>query len=150
MESLKDLIFAGPGWMVVSIVLFGLEFLAPGIYFMWVGFAALLVSGVVFIFPELSWQVQSLMFSALAVGSVLIGRKYLMEKEKPSDDSTLNRRGQQYVGRTCEVVEAFKNGKGRVKIEDTIWSAVGPNTVPKGASVKVVSVDGTRLRVELA
>jgi len=149
METIKDLIFDATGWMVVAIILIGLEFLIPGIYFMWVGGAALVVSGIVFFLPGLGWEMQLLIFSALAVVSVLIGRKYLMEKEVPSDDSTLNRRSQQYVGKTCEVVQAFKNGKGRVKVEDTVWIAVGPDTVPKGANVKVVSVDGTKLKVEL-
>ncbi|MEE8296172.1 MAG: NfeD family protein, partial [Sphingomonadales bacterium] len=71
------------------------------------------------------------------------------EKEVPSEDNTLNRRGQQYVGKICEVVVPFKNGKGKIKIEDTLWTAIGPNKLDKGESVRVVGLDGTRIKVEV-
>jgi len=148
LEFIKDFVFDASGWMIIAIILIGLEFLAPGIYFMWVGFAALVVSGITFIFPGLSWEMQLLSFSVLAVVSVLVGKKYLMEKEVQSDDETLNRRGSQYVGKNCEVVVAFKNGKGKIKVEDTLWSAVGPRDYPEGKNVKIIGMDGTRLKVE--
>jgi len=150
LDVIKDFVFDASGWMIIAIVLIGLEFLAPGIYFMWVGFAALVVSGITFIFPDLGWQAQILAFSGLAVLSVLLGKKYLMEKEVQSDDETLNRRGSQYVGKNCEVVVAFKNGKGKVKVEDTLWSATGPKDYAVGKNVKIVGMDGTRLKVETA
>lgn len=148
MDIIKDFLFDGTGWMIIAIVLIGLEFLAPGIYFMWVGFAALLVSGMTYIFPELAWEIQTLAFAGLAVISVLVGRKYLMEKKVTSEDNTLNKRGQQYVGKICEVVVPFKNGKGKIKIEDTLWTAIGPDKLEKGESVKVVGLDGTKIKVE--
>lgn len=148
MQPILDFIFNGTGWMIIAVVLIGLEFLAPGINFMWVGFAALVVSGFTYLFPEISWVIQALMFSGLAVVSVLVGKKYLMEKEMKSDDNTLNRRGSQYVGRMCEVAVAFTNGKGKVKIEDTLWSAIGPKDFKEGARVKVVAMEGTRVKVE--
>jgi membrane protein implicated in regulation of membrane protease activity len=148
MEAISDFLFDGTGWLIIAIILIGLEFLAPGIYFMWVGFAALVVSGVTFIFPDISWVIQILIFSGLAVVSVLVGRKYIMEKEQSSDDTTLNRRGAQYVGKKCEVVVAFKNGKGKIKVEDTLWTATGDKDFKMGASVKIVSQDGTRFVVE--
>ncbi len=150
MQTILDFIFNGTGWMIIAVILIGLEFLAPGIYFMWVGFAALVVSGVTYLFPEIFWVIQALMFSALSVVSVLIGKKYLMEKDMQSDDTTLNRRGSQYVGRVCEVAVAFTNGKGKVKIEDTLWSAIGPKDFKLGAKVKVVALEGTRVKVDSA
>ena len=150
LDFLMDYLFNGTGWMVVAIALIALEFMAPGVYFMWVGFAALVVSIVTFIFPGLGWEIQVVAFSVLAVASVLVGKKYLMEKEVHSDDTTLNKRGTQYIGKTCEVVVAFKNGKGKIKVEDTLWSAIGPVTLDKGASVKIIAMEGTRFKVEAA
>jgi len=150
MDAIKEFIFNGTGWMIIAVILIGLEFLAPGIYFMWVGFAALVVSGVTYLFPELSWVIQTLMFSGLAVVFVLVGRKYIMEKENKSEDPTLNRRGSQYVGKTCEVAVDFKNGKGKIKIEDTLWTATGAKDFKVGSSVKIVAQDGTKFEVEAA
>lgn len=149
MESIKDFLFDSSGWLIVSIVLFALEFLAPGIAFMWLGFAGVMLAGVVYFFPDISWQVQLFSFSVLGVALVFVGKKYLMEKEVISDDTTLNRRGLQYIGRVCEVVVPFKNGKGKIKVEDTLWTATGPSTLAKGKSVKIIDVDGTRFKVEV-
>ncbi|MEE8294371.1 MAG: hypothetical protein V3R64_01530, partial [Sphingomonadales bacterium] len=63
MDAIIDFLFNGTGWLIIAIVLIGLEFLAPGIYFMWVGFAALVLSGVTFIFPEIAWLFQVFAFS---------------------------------------------------------------------------------------
>jgi len=150
MEFLNEYLFNGTGWLILAMILIGLEFMAPGIYFMWVGFGAVVVSLVTYVLPDLAPQWQVLIFAVMGVVSVLIGRKYLMEKESPSDDSTLNRRGSQYVGKVCEVAVDFKNGKGKVKVEDTLWSAMGPKDYKAGASVKIVSQDGTRFNVEAA
>lgn len=148
MDVITDFLFAASGWMIIAIILIGFEFMVPGIYFMWVGFAALLLSGITFFFPNISLAFQLLLFSVFAVAMVYAGKKYLMEKTDPSDDSTLNLRGRQYIGRTYEVAVAFKNGKGKIKVEDTLWTAIGPKSLAVGESVKVVDIDGTRLMVE--
>lgn len=148
MDVITDFLFAASGWMIIAIILIGFEFMVPGIYFMWVGFAALLLSGITFFFPDISLAFQLLLFSVFAVAMVYAGKKYLMEKTDPSDDSTLNLRGRQYIGRTYEVAVAFKNGKGKIKVEDTLWTAIGPKSLAVGESVKVVDIDGTRLMVE--
>lgn len=148
MDVITDFLSTASGWMILAIILIGFEFMVPGIYFMWVGFAALLLSGITFFIPGISLAFQLLLFSVFAVGMVYAGKKYLMEKTDPSDDSTLNLRGRQYIGRTYEVAVAFKNGKGKIKVEDTLWTAIGPNSLAVGEAVKVVDIDGTRLMVE--
>lgn len=148
MDIITDFLSTASGWMILAIILIGFEFMVPGIYFMWVGFAALLLSGITFFIPGISLAFQLLLFSVFAVGMVYAGKKYLMEKTDPSDDSTLNLRGRQYIGRTYEVAVAFKNGKGKIKVEDTLWTAIGPKSLAVGESVKVVDIDGTRLMVE--
>ena len=150
METIIEYFYNATGWLVLSVILIGLEFLVPGVHFMWVGFAALVLSGITFFAPDLAWTWQTLIFVALGVVSVLIGRKYWMEKEVSTEDATLNKRGSQYVGRTCEVEVAFKNGKGKIRVEDTLWTATGPSDFAKGASVKIVGQDGTRFKVEPA
>ena len=66
-----------------------------------------------------------------------------------SDRPDLNVRGQQYVGRSVVVEQAIENGRGRVRVGDTLWSAEGPDT-PAGTSVTVTGTRGTVLVVKPA
>jgi membrane protein implicated in regulation of membrane protease activity len=52
-----------------------------------------------------------------------------------------------YVGKHYVLDEPLRNGRGRVRIDDTYWIIEGPDQ-PKGAMVTVVEVVDTRLRVE--
>ena len=55
-------------------------------------------------------------------------------------------RGQQYVGRSVVVEQAIENGRGRVRVGDTLWSAEGPDA-PAGTRVTVTGRKGTVLVV---
>ncbi len=50
------------------------------------------------------------------------------------------------VGAHGTVCEAFVNGRGKVRIGDTVWLADGPD-LAEGAPVVVAGVRGTRLDV---
>jgi len=52
-----------------------------------------------------------------------------------------------YNGQTVTVVEAIAGGEGRVKVGDSVWSAVGADA-EVGARVRVIASEGTVLRVE--
>ena len=54
-----------------------------------------------------------------------------------------------YVGRSYVLDEAIVNGRGKVRIDDTLWVVTGSDR-GKGEWVKVTGVDGTRLVVEPA
>jgi membrane protein implicated in regulation of membrane protease activity len=53
------------------------------------------------------------------------------------------------VGRSLVVEQAIENGRGKVRVGDTLWSAEGPDT-PAGASVTVTGTKGTVLVVRPA
>jgi membrane protein implicated in regulation of membrane protease activity len=61
----------------------------------------------------------------------------------------LNVRGAYYIGRVVVVEDPIVNGRGRVRVGDTLWSAAGPD-MAAGARAKVTRVDGTVLVVEPA
>jgi membrane protein implicated in regulation of membrane protease activity len=96
---------------------------------------------------DVTWQWQFVLFALLSLVAVVIARKFFRSDAEQSDRPLLNLRAQQHVGKSFEVVEAIKNGRGKVKIGDTHWLVEGPNTA-KGASVKVMAVDGPTLTVE--
>ena len=133
-------------WWVLALILLALEVAAPGTFFLWLAIAAGVVGVIVLILPDLYWQVQVLLFAVLGVAAVGAWRLYAKRLPQSSDDPTLNRRGEQYVGQVFHLTEAIVDGRGRMKVADTIWRVAGPD-LPAGAKVRVVGVEGTVLRV---
>lgn len=140
-------------WLAFGMGLMLVEVLVPGVLFLWLGAAAILTGLILLAVPEMSWQVQLVVFAALSVVSVFVGRRYVYSNPKPTDHPTLNRRGDNFVGQHYTLDGATKGGQGRVKIGDTVWAAaVRPHgtDLEAGTQVVVVSVDGATLVVEAA
>lgn len=136
-------------WVVLGLVLLFLELLAPGIFLLWIGFAALVTSLISFTglnFIE-SWQAQLLLFLVLSVIFVLIGRKYFNPHNQTSDEPLLNRRAEQLIGLRSTLEEPIINGNGRTRFDDTLWRISGPD-LPVGSTVVVVEYLDGLLRVE--
>lgn len=137
-------------WMIAAAALFIGELLAPGIFLMWLGLAALIVGAIAFVAPDMSVPWQLTLFSATSVVCLLIGRQvWGSYRNPPSDKPNLNERGQQHVGQIFELLEAIRDGRGRVAVGDSIWLVKGPE-MPAGTRVRVTGTDGTMLVVERA
>jgi membrane protein implicated in regulation of membrane protease activity len=146
MGLLTDL---GPwAWFVLGGLLLLAEIAAPGAFLLWLGIAAL-VTGVLAYVIDLTWQMEVLIFAALAVIAVLVGRRVAPAPGKASDRPFLNRRAEGFIGRVFVLDEPILAGVGRVRIDDSVWRIEGPDTAA-GQAVKVVAVDGATLRVERA
>lgn len=136
-------------WMILGLALAMIEVLVPGTLFLWLGIAAGLTGLLLLAFPDAGWEIQLIAFGVLSVANVAGWRLYLARRPLRSDDSTLNRRGEQYVGRVFTLVEPIADGRGTVKVGDSLWRADGPD-LPAGTRVKVTGVAGTVLKVEKA
>jgi membrane protein implicated in regulation of membrane protease activity len=147
MEFLENLNFWG--WWILALALFVIELLAPGVFFLWLGLAAVVVGFIALLLPDLGWQVDFVIFAVLGVASAILGRKFWKPKAGESPDPTLNVRGSQYVGQTYLLETAIENGHGRMTVADGSWLVTGPD-LPRGAKVRVTGVEGARLRVEAA
>ena len=134
-------------WLILGVLLIVLEIFAPGVVFLWVGVAAIVTGGIAGAFPDLAVQWQVILFAALAVVSVLSGRKWLKIHPVETDHPTLNRRGEQYIGRHFTLTDAITSGFGKIKVDDSIWKVSGED-MAEGTSVEVTDVDGTVLKVE--
>ena len=135
-------------WLILGLVLLGIEILVFGAIFLWMGIAALAVGILVLLIPTLLWMPQILIWSILAVVGAFGWQTY--RKNHPSKDkpSTMNRRGEQYVGRHFTLNKDIVNGAGELHVDDTRWKIVSYKDLPAGMKVKVVAVEGTSLRVE--
>ncbi|ESX23812.1 NfeD family protein [Mesorhizobium sp. C416B] len=140
----------GPwNWMVLGFVLLVMEVIAPGIFMLWIGIAALVIGVISLLIWDASfwaWEVQVLAFLALSLVSAFVGKKLVGGRNVPSDQPLLNRRGAQLVGRMATLAEPIKDGRGRIKLGDTLWRVSGPD-LPAGTQVRVVSSADTDLEL---
>jgi membrane protein implicated in regulation of membrane protease activity len=146
MESIYTL--GAWNWMILAAVLFALEVLSPGIFLMWFGMAAAVTGAIAFGF-DVSWQWQLVWFSLLSLAAVLFAWNYLRRNPLQSDRPLLNERAVQHVGQCYNLVDPIVNGRGSVKIGDSIWRVEGPE-LPIGTRVRVLAADGTLLKVTAA
>ena len=136
-------------WWVLGVVLLILEVFAPGAFFLWLALAAGIVGLVVMMIPAMAWEAQLLLFALLSVASFLLGRLWLRRHPIETDLPTLNRRGEQYVGRVFTLEEPVVNGNGKIRVDDTTWKIRGDDCV-SGTRVRVTGVDGTVLLIDQA
>lgn len=136
-------------WLVLAVVLVVLEIFSPGVFFLWLGIAAGIVGALLGWFPEFSWQLQLLAFGSLSLLSVGVVRVYLRRHPIESDQPTLNRRGEQYVGRVFTLEVPIVNGQGKIKVDDSTWKIHGEDCAV-GTRVRVEGADGVVLLVEKA
>lgn len=139
----------GWAWIAAGLLLIGLEMLAPGVFLIWLGLAALL-TGTVVGFAALSWQAAWLVFAGFALASVGLGWWITRRKgEEPEDAAHLNDRARGLKGRVFRLEATLVNGEGRVRVGDSSWRVKGPELLA-GTEVRVVRVDGATLVVEKA
>lgn len=137
-------------WWIAAAVLMILEVFAPGAIFIWLGAAAAVVGLMVLIAPEISWQIQFLTWAVLSVATAVGWRFYLHHSPTETQDPTLNRRGQQYVGRHFTLEEPVVNGLGKIRVDDSTWKIEAPADLPAGTKVLVTAAEGVVLKVEEA
>jgi len=133
-------------WLGAGAVLLMLEMLAPGVFLLWLGLAAGLV-GLLSVFVRLDAGLQLTLFAVLSLALGLFARLVLRYGVSVTDRGTLNKPGNRFTGQVVEVAEPIVNGRGKVKIGDTLWNAAGPD-VAAGGRVRVTGAKGVVLVVE--
>ncbi len=141
----------GPwNWWILGFVLLAAELAAPGVFLIWIGLAALVMgTASLFLWEQAlwSWQIQLLLFAGLSVIITLIGRRFYGSDDAKTDQPLLNRRGESLVGRTATLAEPIREGRGRIRLDDTWWPVSGPD-LPAGMRVRVAHWSGSELIVE--
>lgn len=136
-------------WMLVGLALMFAELATPGgFYLLFFGIAAVIVGGLASVDIAGSLPVQLLLFSGVAVASLLLFRNRLLQMfqadpQRPPVD--------QLVGEIGTATETLAPGDvGRVELRGTTWSARnrGGAVLTVGQRVRVVGVDGLLLFVD--
>jgi len=140
--------FFGPWtWFIIGVVLLLFELVAAGVFFIWLG-AAAIVTGLIDLIVPMVWQMELAVFAGLAVVFVVIGRPIVMKRiNLETDQPNLNKRNQNFIGQRYQLDEPVTGGRGTLKINDTLWRIRGKDS-PQGTWVKITAVDGMELVVE--
>lgn len=135
-------------WWVMALVLIAAEMIAPGFFLLWIGFAAAVMGVITWLAPPFGALLQAVIFAVLALAScVVYWRWFRHAGDRVDPDNThLNRRGAQLIGKRYVLDTAIQNGRGKARVGDSYWIVEGPD-LPAGTEVEVVAVDGASLRV---
>ena len=124
-----------------------IEIAVPAMVCIWLAAAALGVAAISWRYPGLAWEHQALIFAALAIASVALGRTAFSHTRASASGRHLNRRGESYIGRMFTLDGAIIDGRGRLRVDDTVWLVAGPD-LPAGTRVRVTGAENTLLRIE--
>src|SRR5215467_9862439 len=98
-------------WFIAGGLLLVLEVLAPGVFMLWLGLAALLV-GAISMFVDWDWQAQFVAFAVFSVAAVPLWRRLAARSGAVTDQPFLNRRADALVGRIFTLEKPIVNGSG--------------------------------------
>jgi membrane protein implicated in regulation of membrane protease activity len=132
-------------WVLAGIALLGAELLLPGVWFLWLGIAAIGTGlALLVVAPGFGWSVA--LFLALLGACILVS---LRLKPRGGPAQRVNAPEAGLAGRHAVVLEAEAGGL-RVRLGDSDWPARLPRGVAMpgpGSVVRVEAVDGTLLVV---
>lgn len=134
-------------WFSAALLLLLLEILIPGAFLMWIGFGAVGVGVFLFVFPQaaLAWQLVALAVSVTL--GVLLGLAW-QKKNRQSTSHGLNQGLETYIGRTAIVSQSFSHGQGRVRLDDSFFTAYSGEDIIVGQQVVVTAVTDNGLYVQ--
>ncbi|MCF6293318.1 MAG: NfeD family protein [Robiginitomaculum sp.] len=139
-------------WIAFAGILLVLELLTGFTTFLlWPAAAAFLV-GLLNLFGFMGWQADFTVFAILTAILIWVGQVYIRPRMKGGDKQHLNDRSARMVGQVGEVTVDFRNGRGRVNLDDTRWGAVSvdDSDLTKGSKIIVERIDGVTVIVRSA
>jgi membrane protein implicated in regulation of membrane protease activity len=134
-------------WWILAGVMLLVEVMAPSFLFLWLALAAAVVGFVMLLVPDLGWQYQVILFSGPSVISIALFRRYQRDNPARSEQPALNRRGEQYIGRTFTLQSPIVNRVGNLRVDDTTWRITGDD-LQAGTQVVITGVDRVVLQVK--
>jgi membrane protein implicated in regulation of membrane protease activity len=147
MDWLTQLELDAQWWWLILAVLLGIgEIALPGVFLIWIAAAAAL-TGIVTALTGIPAVPQLLICAAASLLSAWFGRRWYLDNPVQSADPLLNDRAARLVGRTVIVAAPIIHGRGRVKVDDSVWPATGPD-LPEGAVAQVTGCSDGVLVVE--
>jgi membrane protein implicated in regulation of membrane protease activity len=133
-------------WTIGGVLLLIAEIIAPGVFLVWIGIAAI-VTGIFALLFGIGVAGQLGLFALYAVLAVMAGRRFYAVKGIEHSGPGLNNPSARLIGRRVVVVQPVDEDSGRVRVGDSEWSARGGPADP-GDKVRITGVEGNCLIVE--
>ncbi len=141
----------GPwSWWILAAILLAAELVAPGVFLIWIGAAALVIGAISLALWDTaiwSWHVQLLLFAVLSIAFAILGRRYYGRNQAKTDEPFLNQREASLIGRTATLQDPITESRGRIRLDDTWWPVQGDD-LPAGTRVRIASAHGRTLVVK--
>jgi membrane protein implicated in regulation of membrane protease activity len=137
-------------WAGLAAAILAVEVVTGSGWLLWASASAAVTAAVVGL-ADVTVPTALLIFALLTIASTLLARRYL-PRQATAPPGDINDNVARLVGHEGAAVNAFARGVGRVFIDGKEWAAEldDGETLEAGASVKVVGVEGARLRVRRA
>lgn len=135
-----------PFWLIIAGLCLVIEIYTVGFFIFWFGIGALFALLVSFLTNNLFIQLGVFLVSS---SLLVISTKPLMKKftknEKTVPTNFFSLSGKQ--GIVTKKIDS-DNSTGQVKVKGELWSAISDKDIEKDAKVKILGVDGVKLKVE--
>ena len=135
-----------PFWLIIAGLCLVIEIYTVGFFIFWFGIGALFALLTSFITNNLFIQIAVFLISS---SLLVILTKPLMKKftknERTVPTNFFSLSGKQ--GIVTKKIDC-NNSTGQVKVKGELWSAISDEDIEKDAKVKVLSIDGVKLKVE--
>lgn len=150
MDSLLDSFSRPSLWFVFGLLLTFSEFLVPGVLVCFFGIAAMLMAGVLLLWPGIPSSLLLALYLVTSLALLFGLRRYMPKtfrghvktaESDPDEDDV--------AGAPATVVEAISpNAPGKVEFRGTNWTATADTALPVGALATVVSRANLTLHVK--
>lgn len=134
-------------WLVAGVLLVAAEVIVSGVYLLWLGLGALTVGLFTAIWPDAPPWLQWLILASAMLGWVVAGVRW-QRRSRAIQPDMLNTGLSAYVGAHALVSETFINGRGRIRLNDSYYSATAAQNLEQGVAVVVLAVEGAEMRVQ--
>ncbi|MDG1074553.1 MAG: NfeD family protein [Methylophilaceae bacterium] len=139
-------------WAAFGIILLTIEMTLVGtLDVLWFGIAALCVALVVWLFPDISRDLQLILFAVIALVSLAVWRGYYKKNEP---HSRIGQSQGEEIGRIGNVIEPCSPSQaGRIQFTQGLmgareWTAVSDELIDAGTKATVTAVEGNALRIK--
>jgi hypothetical protein len=137
-------------WAIGGIVLILLELAIPSFFIIWFGLGALLVAGVMLLAAELSLTTQLLLWIVASLAMVVLWFRVFSPRRHKTLVGTADGEVIGEVGLLLGAVAPYQRGKVRFQrpiLGAEEWACMAESEIPAGERVKVVSIEGSYLKV---
>lgn len=147
MSGLENLFLSPWYWLIGGLIVAGLEIVVAGVFLLWIGLGAMLVGLLLLLVPGMSLTTQLLLFAVTMFASIGLGFIIQRRSGESSDAQGMNQELQALVGRHCEAASDFATGRGRIRVGDTTYAALGDAGIRAGELVQIVSAESAAITV---